>query len=549
MSKSAYFNKEAQDYLVKGLNLVSSSVKSTLGPAGTTVVIAREDKSPIITKDGVTVAKEVQPKDERVKLGADLAISVAQKQLDSVGDGTSTATVLAAALVNAGVRQIELNEFPVNRTALRIGIEKASEYVISQLDSMKQDVKDESDLVNIAVVSANGDEKMGKVVADAYQKVGKAGVVLVEETKDRDITLDFKEGMTFNKGWTSQFFVNNHTDQSVEFDNPKILLCESKISNFTTLANLIQPVAMNGQAVVIIAESFDSSVTQALAMNILRTQGQLKIACVEAPGYGDRRLDLLRDMGIYLGASVANDPLGTKLEAFSAADFGSCEKIIIRKDETVIRGGNGDPDKIAERIKAITGMLDATPVKETFEREQLGKRLAALTTGIAVIRVGGSSEEEIHELKDRIDDASWAVKAALEDGYLPGAGNTLLYLSNRIEDNVKVDNPNEALGIKIFANALKAPFKTIVENAGLPVDLITKEVFDKDDYKVGYDARTLKVVDLLKAGIIDPTKVVKGTVYAASSIASVVLTSNVIITVDPVEEKGLSLNMMPGGLM
>jgi len=549
MSKSAYFNKDAQNALVQGLNLVATAVKSTLGPAGTTVVIAREDKTPLITKDGVTVAKEVQPKDEKVKLGADLAISVAQKQLDSVGDGTTTATVLAQALVNTGIRQIELSETEVNRTALRNGIEKVRDYVIQKLDENKIAVKDEKDLINIAMVSANGDEKIGKVVADAYRKVGKAGVVLVEETKDRDITLDFKEGMTFNKGWTSQFFVTNHTDQSVEFDNPKILLCESKISNFTTLANLIQPIASSGQPVVIIAESFDSSVTQALAVNILRTQGQLKIACIEAPGYGERRLDLLRDMGIYLGANVANDPLGSKLEAFSAADFGSCEKIIIKKDETVIRGGNGDLEKIKERIKAIEGLIENTPVKETFEREQLGKRLAALSTGIAVIRVGGSSEEEIREYKDRIDDASWAVKAALEDGYLPGAGNMLLHLSEKVEEDVKADTIDESLGIKIFANALKAPFKAIIENAGLPVDLITKDVLDKKDFNIGYNARSLKIVNLLEDGIIDPTKVIKGTIYAASSIAAVTLTSNVIITTDPVEEKGLSLNMMPGGLM
>lgn len=549
MSKSAYFDKEAQNALVNGLNLVAKAVKSTLGPAGTTVVIAREDKTPLITKDGVTVAKEVQPKDEKIKLGADLAISVAQKQLDSVGDGTSTATVLAQALVNTGVRQIELSETEVNRTALRRGIEKVRDYVIAKLDENKIAVEDENDLVNIAMVSANGDEKIGKVVADAYQKVGKAGVVLVEETKDRDITLDFKEGMTFNKGWTSQFFVNNHTDQSVEFDNPKILLCESKISNFTTLANLIQPIASSGQPVVVIAESFDSSVTQALAMNILRTQGQLKIACVEAPGYGERRLDLLRDMGIYLGAAVANDPLGSKLEALSAADFGSCEKIIIKKDETVIRGGKGEPEKIKERIKAIEGLIDNVPAKETFEREQLGKRLAALSTGIAVIKVGGSSEEEIREYKDRIDDASWAVKAALEDGYLPGAGNMLLHLSQTVEDAIKTDTPDEALGVKIFANALKSPFKAIIENAGLPVDLIMKEVLDKGDFNIGYDARALKVVNLIEEGILDPTKVVKGTIFAASSIAAVTLTSNVIITVDPVEEKGLNFNMVGPGMM
>lgn len=546
MSTSTYFDKETEKYLVDGLNLVANAVKSTLGPRGNTVVIQREDKNPVITKDGVSVAKEIKPKDERIKLGADLAISIAQKQMSNCGDGTTTATVLGQEIVNTGMRMIELSENKVNRTSMRRGIEKAKDYVIGALDSYAKEIKSDEDLVNIATVSANGDRKLGEIVAEAYRKVGKAGVVLVEETKDRTIRLDFKEGMTLNKGWTSQFFVNNHEDQIAEFDNPHIILSNGKISNLSSLIDVIQTPVSKGEPVVIIAESFDTSVTQGLAMNIIRSGGQIKLACIEAPGYGDRRLDILRDLGIYVGADVGDDPMGIKFEVMSAASFGSCEKIIIKKDETIIRGGKGDPARIAARVEAIEGLIGALKENDTYEREQLGKRLASLTTGVAVIQVGGSSEEEIKELRDRLDDAQYAVKAALEEGYLPGAGNTLLYLSDRILDKVEPADPDEKVGIDIFAKSLKAPFKTLLSNAGVNVNDVVKEVVSKNDIEIGYNAKTMQIVNLLEDGIIDPVKVVKGTVYAASSIASVILTSSVMICTDPVESKGVSLNMMPG---
>lgn len=292
MSKSAYFNKEAQDALVDGINLVANAVKTTLGYAGKTVVIQQEEGKPVvITKDGISVAKEIAPKDEKVKLGADLAISIAKRQLNNCGDGTTTATVIGQAIVNAGVRQLELSENAINRTSLRRGIERARDYVVNRLDEMSTEITDDKQLDNIATVSANGDKKLGGIVAEAYRKVGKDGVVIVEETKDRDIRLEFKEGMTFDKGWTSQFFITNHENQTVEFDKPLVLLCNSKISNFKSLADVIQNVLGRGQPLVIIAESFDTSVTQGLAMNIVRSGGQLKVACVEAPSYGDARLD------------------------------------------------------------------------------------------------------------------------------------------------------------------------------------------------------------------------------------------------------------------
>ena len=541
MSRSAYFDKEAQNALVEGINLVANAVKTTLGYAGKTVVIQREDKSPLITKDGISVAKEISPRDEKVKLGADLAISVAQKQLDSVGDGTTTATVIAQAIVNAGVRQLELSENTINRTSLRHGIEKARDYVIEKLDNMSKDIEKDEDLNNIAMVSANGDEKLGGIVAEAYRKVGKDGVVIVEETKDRDIRLEFKEGMTFDKGWTSQFFITNHENQTVEFDKPLILLCNSKISNFKSLADIIQGVLGRGQPLVIIAESFDTSVTQGLAMNIVRSGGQLKVACVEAPSYGDARLDRLRDMALYLGANVGDDPMGIKFEAMSEADFGSCDKIIIKRDETVISGGHGNEADIKARVEAIQGEINNLKENATWEKDVLNKRLAALTTGVAVIKVGGSSEEEIKELKDRLEDAQYAVKAALEEGYLPGGGVTLLRLASEV-DELGSNNEDELVGMTIFASALKAPFKTIVENAGLHADVVIPQVLVQAS-EYGYNVATMKVANMLEDGIIDPTKAVKGAVFAASSIASVALTSSVIICEDPKKEAGVNLNM------
>ena len=542
MSKSAYFDKEAQDALVDGINLVANAVKTTLGYAGKTVVIQQEEGKPVvITKDGISVAKEISPKDEKVKLGADLAISIAKRQLNGCGDGTTTATVLGQAIVNAGIRQLELSENAINRTSLRRGIEKARDYVVNRLDEMSTKITEDKQLDNIATVSANSGTKLGGIVAEAYRKVGKDGVVLVEETKDRDIRLEFKEGMTFDKGWTSQFFITNHESQTVEFDKPLVLLCNSKISNFKSLADIIQGVLTRGQPLVIIAESFDTSVTQGLAMNIVRSGGQLKVACVEAPSYGDARLDRLRDMALYLGANVGDDPMGIKFEAMSEADFGSCDKIIIKRDETIISGGHGNETDIRARVEAIQGEINNLKENATWEKDVLNKRLAALTTGVAVIKVGGSSEEEIKELKDRLEDAQYAVKAALEEGYLPGGGVTLLRLASEI-DKLESNNEDELVGMTIFAAALKAPFKTIVENAGLHADVIIQQVLEKAPI-YGYNVATMKVANMLEDGIIDPTKAVKGAVFAASSIASVVLTSSVIICEDPVENKGVNLNM------
>lgn len=545
MSRSTYFDKEAQDSLIKGLNLVADAVESTLGPAGMTVVIQKEDKNPVITKDGVSVAKEISPKDEKVKLGADLAISIAKKQLNNVGDGTSTATVLGREIVKNGMAQINLMDRAINRTSLRKGIDKAKDSVIDALNEYSKKIETDEQLVNIATISANNDEKLGKVVADAYKKVGKDGVVLVEETKERDIALEFKEGMTFDRGWISQYFVNNQESQTVEYEKPAIILSNGKISNFNTLVPMMQSVSQQGRPIVIIAEGFDSSVIQGIAMNIIRSGGALKIACVEAPGYGDNRLETLRDIAAYTGAKVGDDPMGMKFDTMTSADFGSCEKIIIKKDETIINGATGEPSVLEARINSLKGIIaqyENNP--NNYEKELYIKRLARLTTGIAVIKVGGSSEEEIKELRDRLDDACAAVKAALEEGYLPGAGNTLLYLSEKANMPI-YDNEDEKLGGEIFFKSIRAPFKAIINNAGMSPDNIMKEVLAKDDITYGFNSKTLQFGNLVDMGVIDPTKAVKGSVYAAASIAGTILTSRVIITEDPKEENGITLNATP----
>lgn len=547
MSRTAHFGKDAQKALIEGLNYVGNAVKSTLGPAGKTVIIQRKDKSPILTKDGISVAKELSPKDEKIKLGADLAISIAQKQLNSVGDGTSTACVLGQALVNHGIRQIELasDTTTINRTSLKKGIEKARDYVIGRLDEIATPVDTDERLTQVATISANGDEKLGKIVAEAYSKVGKNGVVSVEETKERNINLIFKEGMTLDRGWTSQYFVTDYENQITEYNNPMVLLCNSRISNFKTLVDVIEPVIRDGQAIVIIAEGFDTNVTQGLVMN--RIRNNTKVVCIEAPGYGERRLEILRDLGIYLNCDVADDPMGMKLETFSGANLGTCEKITIKKDETIIRGGKGDPEKIQARVDSIRGVLNAMKDSDQYEKDQLNKRLAALTTGVAVIQVGGSSEEEIKELKDRVDDAQWACKSALEEGFLPGAGNPILVISEELENHFKDSlSYDEMVGVKIFKNALKAPFKAILENAGIAYEPIQKEILEKKDINFGYNARDLKLVNLIEEGIIDPVKATKGAIYAATSVAGLILTSDVCITEDPIENSGISLGIAEG---
>lgn len=459
-----------------------------------------------------------------------------------VTHNTTTATILGQALVNAGYSQLKLAEGTINRTSLRKGIEIAKNYTIDALTKLSNEIKNVDELIEIATVSANGDKELGTIIAKAYEKVGKNGIVTVEESKERAISLLFKEGMTFDRGWLSPYFVTDEEKQVIEYENPRLLLCNSKLNSFPALVEVLQPIIKTGEPIILIAESFDSSVIQGLVTNRLRAN--IKIACIEAPGYGDNRLERLRDLAVYTGGVVANDPLGVKFESITFADLGSCEKIIISKNETIIRNGYGKEEELKARINKIEGEMNALPDGDVNTRELFNKRIAALTTGVAIIRVGGSSEEEIKELKDRVDDAQWACKAALEEGYLPGGGNTLLFLSNELR-GLKVENPDEALGITIFAKALLAPFKTILTNAGVDPIPIMNKILEKNDVNYGYDARDLVLTDLLEKGILDPAKAVKDAIRASTSIAELILTSSVCITEDPIDPNELKYPDLP----
>lgn len=539
MSKSALFNEDARKALVTGANLVADAVKVTMGPKGNTVVIQQEKGQPVITKDGISVAKEIQPKDEKVAIGAQLIRSVSQKAMDEAGDGTTTASVLAQAIIKEGLKYVTST---ANLNDIRRGIEGAAADVVEKLKEVTTEVKanELEKLTQVATISANGDTKLGKIVAEAYSRVGKDGVVTVEESKDRDITLDFTEGMKLDRGWVSQYFVTDKETNTCEFDNPYVLLCDTKITNLVTLASIIEAPIQEGRPIVIIAEGFDSQVIDGLVFNKLRSG--IKIAAVEAPGYGDRRKEILRDLGIYLGAEVGDDPLSVKFETMTKTDLGSCEKIIIKKDETIIRGGNGDKEKLHERIEELTRAVGDSEV--VYEKEKLKERLGSLTTGVACIHVGGSSEQEIKELRDRLDDAMWSVKSALQEGYVPGAGRTLAYLADAGIFR-EPENEDQAIGVQIMRKAMKAPFKTILENANENGD-IALNTLKNEPMRVGYNVATMEQVDLIDAGIIDAAKVVRCAVQAASSIAGLVLTTSVVITVDPAEKPLVNFNGMPG---
>ena len=540
MSRSALFGEEARKSLITGAHLVRDAVKETMGPKGKTVVIQVKDKNPIITKDGISVAKEIQPKDEKVAIGAQLVRSVAQKAMDTSGDGTTTATVLAGAIIDEGIRYSAAN---ANLNDIRRGIEYGAKKVVEKLGTIATKIDNLSRLIDVATISANGDTKLGRIVAEAYDKVGLDGVVTVEESKDRDITMTMTEGMRLDRGWVSPYFKTNVQDGTAEFNDPAILLVDGQINNAAQLIRIIEPVVSAGRPVVIIAEGFETTVINSLVYNIPRG---LKICCVEAPGYGERKTEILRDLGCYLGAKVADDVMGVRLDEVTSEDMGSCERIIIKKDETIIRGGKGDQETVKARIEEIKREMQATDI--VYEKQKLRERLGSLTTGVATIRVGGSSEEEIKELKDRLDDAMWSVKSALEEGFVPGSGRTLAYLSTHFDYDEEYEalNDDQKLGVKILQKAMMAPFKTILSNADQSPDVFMAELADAP-IDEGYNVATMEKVNLVEAGIIDAAKVTRCALQAASSIASLILTTNVVITQDP-EEKGLqaNFNMMPG---
>ncbi|MEN9929662.1 MAG: 60 kDa chaperonin [Bacteroidota bacterium] len=517
MAKDIKFDIEARDGLKRGVDALANAVKVTLGPKGRNVIISKAFGGPTVTKDGVSVAKEVELKDPLENMGAQMVKEVASKTNDLAGDGTTTATVLAQAIVKEGLKNVAAGANPMD---LKRGIDKAVEAIVSDLTKQAQEVGSSSEKIKqVASISANNDEVIGDLIATAFGKVGKEGVITVEEAKGTDTYVDVVEGMQFDRGYLSPYFVTNPEKMNVELENPYILLYDKKVSSLKELLPVLEPVAQSGKPLLIIAEDVDGEALSTLVVNKLR--GALKIAAVKAPGFGDRRKAMLEDIAILTGGTVIAEESGYTLENATLEMLGTCEKVAIDKDNTTIVNGAGKADMIQNRVNQIKSQMETTT--SDYDREKLQERLAKLAGGVAVLYVGAASEVEMKEKKDRVDDALHATRAAVEEGIVAGGGVALLR-AKAVLSSLKADNADEATGIQIISRAIEAPLRTIVENAGLEGSVVVAKVAEgKGNF--GYNAKTDEYVDMLVAGIIDPKKVTRVALENAASVAGMILTT------------------------
>ncbi|MDK2770659.1 MAG: chaperonin GroEL [Flavobacterium sp.] len=517
MAKDIKFDIEARDGLKRGVDALANAVKVTLGPKGRNVIISKSFGGPTVTKDGVSVAKEVELQDPLENMGAQMVKEVASKTNDLAGDGTTTATVLAQAIVKEGLKNVAAGANPMD---LKRGIDKAVEALVGDLGKQAQAVGDSSEKIKqVASISANNDETIGELIATAFSKVGKEGVITVEEAKGTDTYVDVVEGMQFDRGYLSPYFVTNADKMIAELDNPYILLYDKKISNLQELLPILEPVAQSGRPLLIIAEDVDGQALATLVVNKLR--GGLKIAAVKAPGFGDRRKAMLEDIAILTGGTVIAEESGFSLENTTLAMLGTAETITIDKDNTTIVNGNGDAENIKARVNQIKAQIETTT--SDYDREKLQERLAKLAGGVAVLYVGAASEVEMKEKKDRVDDALHATRAAVEEGIVAGGGVALVRAKSVLSD-IKSENEDEATGIQIVSRAIEAPLRTIVENAGGEGSVVISKVLEgKNDF--GFNAKTGEYVEMLKAGIIDPKKVTRVALENAASVAGMILTT------------------------
>lgn len=535
MAKEIYFNVEAREKLKKGVDTLSNAVKVTLGPKGRNVVIGKKYGAPHVTKDGVTVAKEIELKDQIENIGAQIVKEVASKTADIAGDGTTTATVLAQAIINAGLKNVAAGANPMD---LKRGIDKAVAEVVSQLKKMSKEVgSDNNKIKQIASISANNDEEIGSLIASAMKVVGKEGVITVEEAKGTVTEVKTVEGMQFDRGYLSPYFVTNTDKMIAEMDHPYILICDKKISSMKELLPVLEPVAQSGKPLLIIAEDVDGEALATLVVNKIR--GAIKVAAVKAPGFGDRRKAMLEDIAILTGGQVISEERGYTLENISIEFLGTAEKIEIDKENTTIVNGAGKKEEIKARVNQIKAQMEATT--SDYDREKLQERLAKLAGGVAVLYVGATTEVEMKEKKDRVDDALAATRAAVEEGIVPGGGVALIRTLDAL-DKLKGVNEDENTGIAIIKRAVEEPLRQIIANAGGEGAVIVQKVREgKADF--GYNARTEVFENLYKAGVIDPTKVTRIAIENAASIASLLLTTEAVIA-DEVEETPA----MPGGM-
>jgi chaperonin GroEL len=536
MAKEITFNLEARDAMKRGVDALANAVKVTLGPKGRNVIIDKKFGAPTITKDGVSVAKEIELKDAVENMGAQLLKEVASKTADIAGDGTTTATVLAQAIITAGLKNVAAGANPMD---LKRGIDKAVEAVISNLKSQSQNVGDDNKMIeNVATISANNDANIGKLIANAMEKVKKEGVITVEEAKGTDTEVKIVEGMQFDRGYISAYFVTNVDKMEAVLENPFILVYDKKISNMKELLPILEKAVQTGRPMLIIAEDVDGEALSTLVVNKIR--GSLKICAVKAPGFGDRRKAMLEDIAILTGATLVSEERGYKLENADLSYLGTAEKISVDKENTIIVNGAGAKEDIAARVNQIKSQIETTT--SDYDKEKLQERLAKLAGGVAVLYVGAATEVEMKEKKDRVDDALHATRAAVEEGIVAGGGVAYIRAIESLE-NLKGANEDENTGIAIIRRAIEEPLRQIVSNAGGEPSVVVNKVREgKADF--GYNARTDKFENLLKAGVIDPTKVSRVALENAASIASMLLTTECVLA--EIKEEGPAMPMNPG---
>ena len=537
MAKDLFFNTDARDQLKKGVDTLAEAVKVTLGPKGRNVIIDKKFGAPTVTKDGVSVAKEIELSEPIENMGAQLVKEVASKTADSAGDGTTTATVLAQAIYSAGIKNVAAGANPMD---LKRGVDKAVTAVVADLQKQSKAIKDSKEIEQVGTISANNDAEIGKMISDAMDKVGKDGVITVEEARGTETEVKTVEGMQFDRGYLSPYFVTNTEKMEAELENPYILIYDKKISAMKELLPVLEPVAQSGKPLLIIAEDVDGEALATLVVNKIR--GSLKIAAVKAPGFGDRRKAMLEDIAILTGGTVISEERGYKLENATIEYLGTAEKVNIDKDNTTIVNGAGEKEAIEGRINQIKQQVENTT--SDYDKEKLQERLAKLSGGVAILYIGAATEVEMKEKKDRVDDALHATRAAVQEGVVAGGGVALLRAANAL-DGVKTENEDQTTGVNIIKSALESPLRTIVENAGGEGSVVVNEVkAGKDDY--GYNARENKYENLVAAGVIDPTKVTRLALENAASIASLLLTTECVVAEEP-EKEGAAAPMPPMG--
>ncbi|MBS3650077.1 chaperonin GroEL [Pseudaminobacter sp. 19-2017] len=538
-AKEVKFHSDARESMLRGVSILADAVKVTLGPKGRNVVIDKSFGAPRVTKDGVTVAKEIELVDKFENMGAQMVREVASKTSEVAGDGTTTATVLAHAIVKEGAKAVASGMNPMD---LKRGIDKAVDAIVAELKVNARKVTNNDEIAQVGTISANGDDSVGQMIAEAMQKVGNEGVITVEEAKTATTELDVVEGMQFDRGYLSPYFITNPDKMRVELEEPYVLIHEKKLSNLQAMLPVLEAVVQSGKPLLIIAEDVEGEALATLVVNKLR--GGLKVAAVKAPGFGDRRKAMLEDIAILTGGTAVSEDLGIKLDNVTLQMLGRAKRVVVEKENTTIVDGAGRKEEIQGRVAQIKQQIEDTT--SDYDREKLQERLAKLAGGVAVIRVGGSTEVEVKEKKDRVDDALHATRAAVEEGILPGGGVALLRAAKAV-DNLTVDNADQKHGIEIVRRAIEAPVRQIAENAGAEGSIIVGRLREKTEFGFGWNAQTGEFGDLYAQGVIDPAKVVRAALQDAASVAGLLVTTEAMVAEKPKKESAAAA-MPPGGM-